>query len=278
MRNDLFSRISLSLPDSQKMRDDLAFDLDWRILAGPGGRRAPLMKLVNAKAARAANGASIDVLEYFPNHVELGKRRRKVQVFPYLLNFTRHTPRDVLRIFDEIRKIDARMGGDVEPLPQDVIREGVLQYSTKYFVGAISNEFAGFAGGPEAGIHAVESLKRLNGQSFTREDFRIARTLVESESHVSDEQLLRLLFFAGAIGNVFDSGGERYMQFYHRRDDSDVYTAGIMHLHHALIHAWNTPRQPSVLTVEYPGLGQEAGRRRRRTRHGLPADSDPPES
>lgn len=277
MRNDIYSRISLSLPDSQKMRDDLAFELDWRILAGPGGVRAPLMKLVNAKAARAANGGDIDVLGYFPAHVEVGKRKRKLELFPYILNFTRHTPRDILRVFEEVRKIDKRIGGGDHPLSQEVIREGILQYSTKYFVGAISNEFAGFHGGPEAGIHAIETLKRLKGQSFRRADFEVARNLVESKSPVPTEQLLRLLFFAGAIGNVFDSGGQRYMQFYHRRDDADVYTAGAMHLHSALIHAWNTPRQPSTLASELQAESGPAAstneRSRRRTRRGKPDPS-----
>ncbi|HEU4540623.1 MAG TPA: hypothetical protein VFR23_05805, partial [Jiangellaceae bacterium] len=56
--------------------------------------------------------------------------------------------------------------------------------------------------------------------------------------------LLRLLFFAGAIGNLVGAGQSEktYMQFYHRRDESEIYVKGMFILHHALVHAWNLPR------------------------------------
>lgn len=96
IRNDVFSRIALSLPDSQKMRDDLSFDLDWRILSGPGGVNAPLVQLINAKAARAAEVEQVDILSYFPEKVRIGgragKNPREIPTFQYLLNMTRHTP------------------------------------------------------------------------------------------------------------------------------------------------------------------------------------------
>ena len=63
-------------------------------------------------------------------------------ILPYLLNMTRHTPRDLLRLFEEeIRKVEASgifgTRGGSKLLPE-VIREGILQYATKYFVGAIA--------------------------------------------------------------------------------------------------------------------------------------------
>lgn len=67
LRNDAFSRIALSLPDSQKMRDDLAFDLDWRVLSGAAGVNAPLIQLANQKAAKVLDVDSVRVLEYFPH-------------------------------------------------------------------------------------------------------------------------------------------------------------------------------------------------------------------
>jgi len=132
LRNDVFSRIALSLPDSQKMRDDLSFDLDWRVLSGNAGVRAPLLQLVNAKAARALGVEAVDVLGYFPNEIRVGKRSDSPHGIPtlqYLLNMTRHTPRDLLRILEEIRKVEV---SNVYPsstgvLSDEVVREGVLQ-------------------------------------------------------------------------------------------------------------------------------------------------------
>ena len=101
VRNDVFARVGLSLPDSQKMRDDLSIQLDWRILSGASGITSPLMSLANNKAARAYGASSLNVLDFFPRNIKLGMRGKhpwQRPIFPYLLNLTRHTPRDLLRL------------------------------------------------------------------------------------------------------------------------------------------------------------------------------------
>ena len=246
LRNDVFSRIALSLPDSQKMRDDLSFDLDWRVLSGSAGIRAPLIQLVNLKASRALGIDQVSVLGYFPKSIEVGQRASGSQHIPtlqYFLNLTRHTPRDLLRLFEEIRKVDASgiYGKNHHHLSREVIREGVVQYSTKYFVGAIRNEFAGFEGGPESAAIAISALQHLARQRFDRSDF--AKELAELGASSEDtDRLLTLLFYAGAIGNLVGGSGGSYMQFYHRRDEAEIYLKGNFLLHNALVHAWNIPR------------------------------------
>lgn len=247
LRHDVFNRVSLVLPDSQKMRDDFAVELDWRVLSGASGRNAPLVRLVNEKAARALEIKSVDVLSYLPKRIRIGGGRngqpRFMDPLQYLLNFTRHTPRDLLRLFEEIRVVEA--SGSFEPskheLHPDVVREGVLQYSTKYFTGAIRNEFAGYQFGPAEAQLALDALRSMQRQRFDRSLFsRQLKEAGEGRPEVSD-RLLRLLFFAGAIGNeVFIPGGS-YLQFYHRRDDAGVYVKGNFILHNALCHAWNIP-------------------------------------
>jgi hypothetical protein len=244
LRNDVFSRVSLRLPDSQKMRDDLGVDLDWRILTGAAGIDRPLFRLVNDKASAAA-GCAVNVLDYFPKRISVG-RNRDIPTLQYLLNLTRHTPRDLLRLFDEVRKVESSNAHGLERgtshlLSQEVIREGVLQYATKYFVNAVKNEFAGYEGGADAAQDAVTALQYLNTQKFTKESFK--EKLGEAKGcNVSDQQtdrILRLLFFAGAIGNLV--GNDSYMRFFHRRDDSEIYLKGTLILHGTLCHAWNIP-------------------------------------
>lgn len=248
LRNDVFNRVSLTLPDSQKMRDDFAVELDWRVLSGAAGGRAPLIRLVNEKAAGALGVPSVDVLSYFPKNVQLGGSKGREPKFMdslrYLLNLTRHTPRDLLRLLEEIRVVEAsgtfpRTSGTIS---HDVLREGVLQYATKYFVGAIQNEFAGYEHGIEESQAALSALHALNRQTFDRPQF--AKSLsgfMDAPADVVD-RLLRLLFFAGAIGNQVNLGsGGSYLQFYHRRDDAQVYLKGTFLLHNALCHAWNIP-------------------------------------
>ncbi|MFH5227530.1 P-loop ATPase, Sll1717 family [Antrihabitans spumae] len=242
LRNDVFSRVSLRLPDSQKMRDDLGVDLDWRILTGSAGRNAPLFKLVNDKASAAAE-ESVTVLDYFPAKIKVGNGNREIPTVQYLLNLTRHTPRDLLRLFEEIRKVEASnvLGQGSSQLSAAVIREGVVQYSTKYFVNAIKNEFAGYEGGPEIAQDAVTALQYLGSQKFDRIGFRQRLREVRGTqvSEQEGDRLLKLLFFAGAIGNLV--GNDSYMRFYHRRDDSEIYLRGGLILHGTLCHAWNVP-------------------------------------
>ncbi|HET6733035.1 P-loop ATPase, Sll1717 family [Mycobacterium sp.] len=243
LRNDVFSRIALSLPDSQKMRDDLALELDWRVLSGSAGVKAPLLQLVNTKAARALDLETVDVLSYFPPYVTLGGRTgipKSMPTLQYLLNMTRHTPRDLLRLFEEIRKVEE---SEIYPpsttkLAEEVIREGVIQYSAKYFIGAIMNEFAGNKVGVESATTAMTALKNMYKQIFDRAEF--TKALEEAGGAALDtDKLLTLLFYAGAIGNyVQRQDRESYLQFYHRRDDSQIYLRGKFILHNALIHAW----------------------------------------
>jgi hypothetical protein len=247
LRNDVFNRVSLILPDSQKMRDDFAVELDWRVLSGAAGVRAPLLQLVNGKAARALELKHVDVLNYFPKHVVTGgghgKAPRQIDRLQYLLNFTRHTPRDLLRLFEEIRKVEA--SGAFPPsgseLRQDVIREGVIQYATKYFTGAIRNEFAGYEHGTEESQRGLDALHSIQRQRFDRAAFALQLSHAGDDRIEAVDRLLRLLFFAGAIGNEVKVPGGSYMQFYHRRDDADVYAQGNFILHNALCHAWNIP-------------------------------------
>lgn len=250
LRNDVFNRISLRLPDAQKMRDDAGIELDWRVLSGAAGSKAPLLQLVNKKAGQELGLGEIDVLSYFPKDIELGgpgKHPNWVKTLQYLLNLTRHTPRDLLRLFEEIRQIEA---ADMWPsrgpfLDGRTIREGVLQYCTKYFTGAIRNEFAGYNGGPdEAGV-ALNALQTLGSAEFLRSDYLKAIAEIEPSLTNKADQLLRLLFLAGAIGNRVPNRGESYLQFYHRRDDTQIYLKGALTLHNALVYAWSLPFTPA---------------------------------
>jgi hypothetical protein len=150
----------------------------------------------------------------------------------------------LLRLFEEIRRVDETQQArhDAATIPEDVIREGVLKYAKDYFVGAIMNEFAGIEGGAKQASAALSALKNLSKQEFDRDDFKKALADLDLAETPDDGRLLELLFYAGALGNVIDTrGGERYMRFYHRRDDSEIYLKGKFILADPLVHAWGIP-------------------------------------
>lgn len=251
LRNDVFSRIARHVPDSQKMRDDHGVQLDWRILsgAGPSTLSSPLIQLVSSKAAKALDVAYIDVLSYFPAEMYPSRprgRRRRVKGIPvvkYLLNQTRHTPRDLLRLLESIRQVDAEQARPARgQLHGDIVREGVLRYSTEYFIGAIENEFAGFNTSSLDISEGLRALQHLQKTDFDREDFRAALREERGEASLDyANQLLRHLFVAGALGNLVRRPNGSYMNFYHRKDVIDVHLGGRFVLANPLAHAWNVP-------------------------------------
>jgi hypothetical protein len=253
IRNDVFSRIALSLPDSQKMRDDEGIQLDWRVFTGGMEEQSPLFRLVNRKAGLELGRGEIDVLSYFPQNIVVshskgasrhGRGDHTLSRLQYLLNLTRHTPRDVLRLFEEIRQTAESGSFDIpDPmaLPQEVIREGAMRYCNNYFVGAIQNEFAGDEGGPQAASGALDALQFVGKHHFTRSEFRSRLDGAHPELVEQSDRLLRLLFMAGAIGNLVPGSAKNYAQFYHRKDNAQIYLQGSFILHNALVRAWGIP-------------------------------------
>ena len=213
LRDDLFSRISHHLPDIQKFRSDMGESLDWRILSGATGVNAPLFKLVNAKASLPPN---LHILDYFPDKIDLAGGHKRVDKIKYLLNMTRHTPRDILALFQSIKDVAAEGSFEMRTpvLTQEVIREGILKYSTEYFINAVTNEFAGSPGAKDLSVAGINTLRALQKQAFTFEEFSNELRETSANHQGNERRILEMLFFAGAIGNVVPAKkGEVYVQF-----------------------------------------------------------------
>lgn len=241
LRNDVFSR--LELPDGGKVRSDWAIELDWRILSGDASS-APLFELIDRKSVSLTGKHPIDVVDtFFPAEIRLKGRGAERDVYNYLLNLTRHTPRDLLQLFEHIRQAAAAdRASDFSPvLRQETIREGVLQYSTKYFVDAVRNELVGRGGSGESGRAVVDALRNLGTRRFTRDDYKASLENIDAAGRPGADDALRWLFFAGAVGNEVGKADTRYLQFFHRRDDNDVYLHGKLVIHNALVYAWAVP-------------------------------------
>ena len=246
VRNDIFTRLPLS--DAGKMRDDFGIDLDWRMLTGQP-ERSSLFKLVNSKAPSLLGHQTLDVVStYFPKEVALGGRHgpgHRQSIWQYLLNMTRHTPRDLLQLLEHVRRFaaeDSKAFDNRGLLRQDAIREGVVRYATRHFVVAVQNELVGRElNDPELVTRAISTLRNLPSATFTAQQFNEECFGSSSqEDHERTKDLLGWLFFAGAIGNE-RQGRERYMVFYHRRDQSEVYLSGTLRIHNALAYAQSTP-------------------------------------
>ena len=241
-RNDLFSRVPLA--DAGKIKEDFGTHLDWRILSGEPSQ-ARLFQLVNQKAGSLIEDPPQDIVQtYFPGDIQVGVRVPAwLGIYKFLLDLTRHTPRDLLRLFEYIRKtVEAgNMPLTVEGrLTPEIVKEGANQYVMKYFVDAIQNELVGLQSDNELARRALSTLRHLPRRAFTVEEFtRGCFGKHNRENQVEAERILTWLFFAGALGNLVGGRGEFYLQYYHRREEAEIYLRGKLILHNALARAWN---------------------------------------
>lgn len=243
IRNDVFTR--LELPDAGKMREDFGFELDWRMLSG-NPSSSSIFDLVNRKVS-ALLPEPVNVVEQFmPRYVQLGQygSARQRPIYNYLLGLTRHTPRDLLRLFEYVRLASL----DLPPqgngcVSQEAIREGALRYANKYFVDAVVNELVGRGQGSHDARSALDALRDMGRRKFTAGDFvrQYFGESVSRDDRARADEMLKWLFFAGAIGNVISGHSENYLQFFHRRDHNEVYLRGPLLLHNALVYAWSIP-------------------------------------
>lgn len=241
LRNDLFSRISHVLPDIQKFRSDMGSSLDWKILSGAQGRNAPLFQLVNSKAGLDNR---THILDYFPDEVVLAGGHKRVETLKYFLNMTRHTPRDILALFENMRQVVEEGSFELRgvKLSQEIIREGILRYSTEYFLDAVANEFAGTPGSKDLSLAGIDTLRSLRKQDFSAEEFSNELHIRHPRLGAKYRDILEMFFFAGAIGNVVPAKrGDTYLQFFHRRSANEIDLGGTLLMANPLVHAFNIP-------------------------------------
>jgi hypothetical protein len=99
-RTDLYEK--LPGPNKNKIRQDSAVSLDWYHDPRQPGQ-SNLVKLVNLKA-RVTDRTLQDVFKaYFPPRINFSRSDTKYDVTWYLLDFTRHTPRDFIQVLTHIQ-------------------------------------------------------------------------------------------------------------------------------------------------------------------------------
>jgi hypothetical protein len=129
-RTDIYE--GLPNANKNKLRQDAAVHLDW--YHDPNSpSESNLLKLVNHRASLSAE-VHIDIFDkYFPEFVEEKPVRR------FLLEFTRHTPRDFVTLLNYIQRFNDTSG---RMTPSQLL-SGTRAYSVDYFVPEIKDELHG---------------------------------------------------------------------------------------------------------------------------------------
>ena len=223
-RTELYER--LPGPNKNKLRQDSALELNW--FHDPHSPdESDLVKLVNLRASISA-GQEINVFkEYFPKNID-GR-----PIVQYLLEMTRHTPRDFINLMNTLKQYadDAR-------LSKRQVLSALRQYSIDYFEPEIRDEMVGYVDSKdyEAFVKLIGSIRQREFSCNSIID--AARKNGHEEHTVLDT--LKALYDCGAVGNKWrtPSGSNRY-EFKYRNKNSSFDEIKTVVLHKGLWKSMN---------------------------------------
>ncbi len=186
-RTDLFER--LPGPNNNKIRQDSAVSLDWAT-ENRSLRRSPLLDLINRRASLRTN-SQIDVFRlYLPPIVE------KTEVREYLLEHTRHVPRDIVMLFKCLQE-HSGMGR----MTEGQVFDALASYSKTYFVPEMKDELDGQVEGEEIG-RAFRLFSSIRRRTVRIKDLEVRAAELKYPPTFEIRLILRLLFDCSAIGNA----------------------------------------------------------------------------
>lgn len=224
-RTDLYERLPGA--NKNKTRQDSAINLDW--YHDPRNPQdSNLINLVNLRA-KLVNPQIQDIFTtYFPRRVE----DRDIRTF--LLDLTRHTPRDFVQLLRHIQEFAVR-----GVLSRDEVLSGVRSYSINYFLPEIRDELVGYLSEED-----ITYTTDLIG-SLRKRDFRYSELEKKAEeqskfSKLDIPKVINLLFECSAIGNVHNRpGGTTYYTFKFRNRNSTLNLEDRLILHRGMWKALN---------------------------------------
>ena len=229
-RTDLYEQLPSA--NKNKIRQDSAIHLDWYHDPHQPGV-SNLIRLVNHRASVSAQ-TSVDIFrDYLPANIK-GPRGGTKEMTRFLLELTRHTPRDFITLLNYIQKY-ADQSDTVSP---STILSAVRAYSVDYFVPEIKDELHGYlTAGEIDGLIALFS--GMGKREFSFND--LARCADEFQPRLSVEpaNALRLLFECSAVGTLEEIEGKTFFTVKYRNRNAVLDLGKKLILHRGMWKALN---------------------------------------
>lgn len=223
-RTELYER--LPGPNKNKLRQDSAFELNW--YHDPNQPYdSSLVKLINLRA-KLSVGHEIDVFSEFMCSIIDGK-----ETLHYLLDMTRHTPRDLINLMNNLKDFH-----DSGKMDRQQIFSALRQYSIDYFEPEIRDEMVGYVNSSDyQKFCSLVSLVRQREFTFSTLSTRASEVGLSNDTL---ETILKALYDCGAIGNKWGtpSRSNRY-EFKFRNKNSTLDKSKTIVLHRGLWKALN---------------------------------------
>jgi hypothetical protein len=225
-RTDMYEKIPGA--NKNKTRRDYGVELDWYHDPNDPGNSL-LVNLAQKRAVRSLRRDCDVFKEYLPIEVR-GKAIEK-----YLLDMTRHTPRDFLQLLSCIQGF--YLSGK---MTENQINSGLREYSIAYFLPEIRDELSGYAQ-PDEIDQLVRALAGVGKREFSFSELVMsAADLVNPLSKEKIFDLCHTLFECSAIGNVENRpGGTTHYSFKFRNRQASFSENNRIMLHRGLWKALN---------------------------------------
>ncbi|NMY51060.1 hypothetical protein [Pseudomonas sp. WS 5011] len=194
-RTDLFEK--LPVPNKNKIRQDYSVSLDW--YHDPrDASNSMLVELANLRASLFLDGTSNIFDSFFEKETE------NKPTTHFLLDHTRHTPRDFTQLLNNIKSFYKN-----EKISRNEIINGIRKYSTEYFLPEIKDELVGYID-DIVFDNFTQAVTQLKQREF-KYTALIENIDLQKTPRDSVDSLLNALFKCSAIGNKWShSGNERY--------------------------------------------------------------------
>jgi ABC-type dipeptide/oligopeptide/nickel transport system ATPase component len=197
-RSDLFNR--LVGPNLNKIFQDSALSLNW-YNDTRDRRNTDLVALINHRAG-ASLGRVVDVFDEFLPSTVKGQ-----PTITFLMEDTRHNPRDIIQLFNRIQKHTKRACAT----EQEVLN-ACRDYSESYFRDEIQNEVSRLPES-EGTLKTIRAISMLGKREFDIEDLSGMMAADERFKGVNPRLALEQLFDCSAVGNIRRGAFDQHDRF-----------------------------------------------------------------
>lgn len=211
-RTDLFERLPGA--NTNKIRQDSSVQLDW-YRDTRNVEESSLITLINRRAGMTA-GHEVDVFErHFPKTITRIHRPDGQDTRAFLLDLTRHTPRDLIMVMRRMQDFAKQTRLDREDL-----LKGATAYSKEYFLPEIKNELSGYV--PDLHIQmALDLMGSLRKREFFLQELEQQAQHLSYPNDIDLRVIMKYMFECSAIGNVETwPSGQTFFTFRYRNRHS----------------------------------------------------------
>lgn len=224
-RTDLFDRTPG--PNKNKIRTPYAFDLNW--YHDPNDPdNSMLIRGANLRA-QISFGREVDIFkEFFPSYIH------QTPTTQYLLDMTRHTPRDFFQLLSCVQKF-YKAG----KLKDTELQSGLREYSLGYFQPEIHDELSGYASVDDISAF-FSSISVVGKRDFSYSELEKAWLEVTGREPADEFPVIcKAMFDCSAMGHITSSGGKTHYTFKYRNRLSSFSQGKSIMLHRGLWKAMN---------------------------------------